>query len=352
MTDFSTLGNETQTEGSDFKPEPPPTVAGRVLLYDADFAAYQCGYKWEEESLEKSIENLRVLIQSMRMLAGAETIELHLTMGNKGGRYETAVVKEYQGTRDKRPDGLVERVGALREFMANCTDEHVIPRVWTTQEADDGLCQSMFKDREIGNNVLWSMDKDLWMVGGLHMHPKTYELEEYPWGFGECHLDDSTSTKKVVGKGTSFFWHQLLMGDTADAIPGLPNLSAGITMACFPTKKLTDAKARVAKATGPAKRKAALKALDTVKKAVKPRKCGAVAAYEYLKHATNDVQAYSLVMDAYREHYGNGTFEYTGWDGRVHTLTAGHMMLEQARLLWMRREIDEDVTTFFKEIWK
>jgi hypothetical protein len=351
--DFSQLGDDAQVEGQDFKPDPPEQVAGRWLECDADFLAYHCGYRYETESLEKSIETLRLEIQSLRIMAGAEFIRLHLTMGDKGGRYEIATVKEYQAQRSEKPAGLVERVGALREYMANITDPGVFAHVQTKQEADDSLCQAMYEAHTNGNpelHVLWSLDKDLWMVGGLHMDHKTYEITTYPWNYGACYLDDSGSSKKVKGTGTSFFWHQLLMGDTADNIPGLPKLSADIVMNVMPTAKLVKAEERVRTARGASKQKAARTALQKCYDEVKPKACGPVAAYEYLKKASTDLEAFRLVKAAYVAHYGSIPFTHTHWSGEVSTSTAGDMLLEQARLLWMRRRVNEDVLEFFKEI--
>ncbi len=354
MTDFSNYSDDAVTEGSDFRPEPPGLVPGRVLQCDADFLAYHCGYRWEEESLEKSIETLKLEVETLRIMAGAEKIALHLTMGTKGGRHEIAMVKEYQGHREKS-EGLAERVGALRDFMANYSTPTVRAEVSLEEEADDALCQAMVRARDEGcenESVLWSLDKDLWMVGGLHMDHKTYEITHYPWGYGSCHIDESTSSKKVVGQGTSFFWHQMLMGDGADGIPGLPKLSAKICMEMSPTKKLLAAQDRVARATGPEKTRFAKIALAKICDSTKPKLCGAVGAHTYLEGITNDQDAFKAVYRAYTEHYGKGSFEFECWRGDTHTLTAGDMLVEQARLLWMRREPNEDVMVFLNEVMK
>ena len=56
--DFSQLGEDAEVEGQDFKPEPPPAEPGRVLHCDADFLAYHCANRYEEEALSSSVENL------------------------------------------------------------------------------------------------------------------------------------------------------------------------------------------------------------------------------------------------------------------------------------------------------
>jgi hypothetical protein len=350
--DFSQL-QDTAVEGQDFKPEPPPVTPGRVLYCDADFLAYHCGYRYETEALETSIENLKLEIETLRIMAGAEMIELHLTLGDKGGRYEIATVKEYQAQRQNKPEGLVERVGALRNFMSNYQNREIESRPQLTQEADDSLCQAMIAARDSGTEnkaVLWSLDKDLWMVPGLHMDPKTYELEHYPNGYGECHLDRSGSSAKIVGCGHSFFWHQMLMGDTADNIPGLPRVPPSVVMKHMPSKKLLAAQERYRKATTPSKLTAARIALRKVEAEVKPRAVGSVLAYDLLKGCRTNREAFRVVRDLYAAWYTPMPFTATHWDGTQFESNAGEMMLEQGRLLWMRRYYEEDVLTFFKEV--
>lgn len=350
--DFSTVDG-TSVEGYETRPDSPDEVKGRILHHDSDFLAYQCGYKWETESLEVSIEHLRKAIQTCRIMAGAEFIYCYLTMGDKGGRNGIATVKEYQAQRSGRDPGLTKRVTELREYMATGIMPFVTPKVQMHQEADDALCQAMqaaSNPDEYNLHVLQSADKDLWMVGGLHVNSKTYEIEDYPFGYGECRLDVDGSRKKLVGRGTSFFWHQLLMGDTADNIPGLPEFSAKLVLENWPTKAINNARDKVKQSMSSGQSVKAKKSLANLEAKVKPKKVGAVGAYEYLYHCKTDRQAMVAVLAAYREHYGDGTFLARHWDGTAFESTPGDMMVEQARLLWMRRTEGEDVVDFFKSL--
>ena len=145
------------------------------------------------------------------------------------------------------------------------------------------------------------------MVGGMHLSNDATEIIQSTWGYGETFLDRSKSAPKISGKGTSFFWHQLLQGDSVDGIPGLPKLPSG-----------------------------------------KP--CGAVGVTNYLKDATNDKEALALVYRAYQNHYGSTQFRFVSWDGIEELFYPSDMLLEQARLLWMRRERGQDVLDFLKEV--
>jgi hypothetical protein len=351
--DFSNLSADAEVEGTDFRPDAPDIVPGRTLHADADFYAYQCGYRWEEESLEQSIKALKQTIQVARIMAGAEFIKLYLTMGDKGGRYETARVKEYQAQRVARPEGLTARVSELRQWMVDCVEPEVISSPSYTQEADDELTQAMHQAVVDGTedlNPMWSMDKDLLMAPGIHMNPKTYELEQFPNGFGGCTLDISTSTKKVVGKGTSFFWHQLIMGDTADNIPGLPTFSVEVCERLWPTKSLLAAEQRLRSAKTSKQATLAKTALQRERAKIKPKSCGAVRTFAYLSKCRTDLECFVAVRNAYLDHYGHGEFVHTSWDGEDKRLTAGDMLLEQANLLWMRRTVDDTALKFIEEV--
>jgi hypothetical protein len=280
------------------------TVSGRVLHCDADFLAYQSGHAWESETPEESISDLKIRIEDLRNLALAEVVVLHLTLGTKGGRHEIAQVKEYQGHR-KKDDGLRARVTLLRQYMAKMFTNETIPHAQYDQEADDSLCQAMwdYKVNPAGAPpVLWSIDKDLKMVGGLHLNNDNGKIEERPWGYGHTYLDRTKSAPKINGNGTSFFFHQLLVGDTADGIPGLPRI-------------------------------------------------GAIKAIKILEGATSEKNALSRVRQAYLMHYGRW-YSFTTWRGHESGASADGMLLEQAHLLWMRRERGQDVCGFLKEVVK
>ena len=351
--DFSLLNQEElQTEGKDFRPEPPPIVAGRHLHIDADFLAYQCGYRWEEESLQTATENLKVAALTLRIMAGAEHAVLHTTMGDKAGRYQVARVKEYQALRKERPQGLTDRANDLRNFMANWKEPGVVPSTWTDREADDGICNAMWEANERGHqdyHVMWSRDKDLSMVGGLHMDPDTYEIESFPWGYGSCRIDESTSSKKVKGAGTSFFWHQMLMGDSADNIPGLPALTPQLQRERMPTKTYLKARERLNKAKGAAKIKAAKIALKKLEDNMKPKTIGPVMAHSLLKDCSSDKEAFQVIRECYKDYYG-ARAQVASWDGWLERRWLGDLILEQARLLWMQRYKGDDVAEWIREI--
>ena len=339
-------------EASDQTSGFPPMVKGRVLHADADVFAYKALDL--DYSLASNKKELDEIIRIWKGLSGAEYVHLHLTMGNKGGRNEIAQVKKYQGNRRKHEPAKRDRLDELKQYMSLMHTDDVKACAWYDQEADDGMCQAMQNNTK---DVLFTIDKDLWMVPGKHINKETFEIEEFPDGFGKCWIEvDESGKKKVRGRGTSWFWHQLLAGDTADNIPGLPELEVAIWVKYAPTQKYVDLTRRIASKRLPNDN---LMTNDQYKKTVlrfsqycktlKPKKCGPVLAHEYLKDCLPDRMAYQRVLEAYYTHYGE-TFTFINWKKEPVTCNYKDMLLEQARLLWMRRTKGEDVKEWLQTI--
>jgi hypothetical protein len=300
-------------------------VEGRHCQGDADIFAYECcDYS---DTLDNNIKTLKLYLEQQRLMSGSEVMNLHLTMGSKAGRYEKATVKEYQANRTNRDPEQQARVWELRHFMETYNTDTMKPYAWYKQEADDGMTQMQIarnKSHGDGKSVIMTMDKDLRMAPGLHIHPSTYEANTAPDGYGSCEICEKTSSKKVVGWGTSFFWHQMLMGDTADNIPGLPKLSGQAANIFKPTKVFNPNRSNLA--------------------------CGPMLAYAILDGIDTDSQAMARVTECYKGYYGLIPFAATHWDGTQFQATWQSMFLEQAHLLWMQRVENEDFMVFLKEI--
>lgn len=337
----------------------PPEVKNRMLHADADVFSYKaCDLDY---TYAQNVQTLKELIQVWRKLAGAEFVKLHLTMGNKGGREEIAKVKKYQGNRSKQDHDKQERVADLREWMMNITPgkERMLPFANFDQEADDSMTQAMHESLKDGrDDVLFTVDKDLWMVPGKHLNPKTLEIDEYPDNYGRCYLTvDGRGKKKLVGMGTSWFWHQMLMGDQADNVPGLPMMTKGMWIKHAPTKAIADVNRRLASGRHPSgslmtteqRRKYTAKYSELYEQA-QDKKIGQVLAHKYLENCLSDHMAYKMVREAYEDWYGSGEYSFYSWDNTLIQTDAFGMMLEQGRLLWMRRTIGEDVMTWWKSL--
>ncbi len=291
----------------------PDIVADRVLQLDADIACYECTYN-ENDSLEECKNNLLTLIEKYRVYAGAERVVCHLTGKLKGNRYNIATVKPYQGNRTGK--SKPKNLQAIRDFLRLMNTTDTIEVYYNhLEEADDSLTQFHHNNP---NSVLCSRDKDLRMNSGLHLNWDTFELHEVdPFGYleiKEYETKSGTKKRKVYGEGTLWFWFQMLAGDTADNIVGLPMIQGKTKMV----------------------------------------KCGDIRAYEAITKfidteftikglEASDYDIMLFVLELYIIYYSTEDY-YNVSLSKV-------MLIEQAKLLWMRRHVGEDdVLNWFKEI--
>lgn len=263
--DFTDIANEVGAANA-IEPQGVPVVKGRRVHIDADMLAYQCGGN-DETDVATSRRILKSKIDLFKDAAGAEGVLLHLTASGstKGDRAVIAYTKPYQGQRKgNRPKNWQY----LRDYMADGVAGPV--KQWYDREADDGFG---FISANCPLDVIATRDKDMRMLPGLHLNWDTYELVSVP--------ADVFATE-ACGKlyGHKWFWTQMLWGDSADNIPGLP--------------KHPDF----------------------------PRGVGEVAAAKLLAFADDDASAAQAVAQAYKAHWGGE------WADRY---------VEQASLLWIRR---------------
>ena len=286
-------------------------VQGRVLQYDADFACYEVSDL--EESASQSYKRLLDHIEMKRNMAGAEHVNVHITLGTKSGREGMATVKEYQENRD--PDKPIKvRVRELRHMLANADNvDHATVMFNLHYEADDMIVKCQHKQiKEFGweSSVIMSGDKDLWMGQGYHCNAKTGRLH-FVRGYGSTEYKEVGNVKpKLVGEGRSWFWHQMIMGDTADNIPGLEKISNNML------DKYTPLKSGKARNNGAGA-------------------CGEGKAVIVLDGVTTDKEAAQRVYQLYWEYYG---------------AEASERFIEQAYLLWMQRTDNPwDILTYLHE---
>lgn len=299
--DFNTLGDAAAKADSMSR----AIVPGRVLQYDADFACYEVSDL--EETTAQSFRRLLDHIEMKRCMAGAEHVNAHITLGTKSGREIMATVQEYQKDRD--PDAPIKpRIRELRSMLANELLAHnriqTLSVIWNLHyEADDMMVilqHARIKSHGWHSSVIMSGDKDLWMGQGYHCDPKTGKLYLVK-GYGKTEYREVGNIKpKLIGEGRSWFWHQMIMGDKADSIPGLEKIS-NVDLDTY-----------------------------TPLKSNKPRKpgsglCGETKAVVVLKNVTTDKEAAIRTYSLYCNYYG---------------IQAGERFIEQAYLLWMQRNYD------------
>lgn len=314
----------------------PPPVAGRTVHIDADFLAYQttASGAGKEVSFDDMKHNASVAIQTLKDMAGAEHVHLHTTPSGstKGGRYDIAILKEYQSSRKDK-----EKPQFLNLMRKHLT-EHYPGTAHQFAEADDGMASAQYASLAQGTghlSIIASKDKDLRMVPGLHLDWDTGEIINVidPYGYTEIVQRVSaggTKTSKLVGYGWAYFWAQMLTGDQADTISGLPCVHRDVMLKLKPTAAQTKAlKLLEGDAASPEKVRIARDYLASC-----PHKpCGPVLANELLGRVSSNKAAFGLVKGLFKLLDG----EFRHWQTGVN-VPWQDAMLSEMKLLWMRRD--------------
>lgn len=197
-------------------------MPGRVVHVDGDYLAYFAAGGGEMPmNASRSVSLNRML--AVKELTGAEKVILHLTGSGstKGERFLIAETQRYQGQRDKgkRPKNWEGVRKYLEGVDFSITPYRFIERiVWMDREADDGFAVAALTSLDpVKDVVLHYSDKDMRMLPGTHL-TWDYETVRVPKDSWEV-LD---SQGRVYGH--KWFWMQMVMGDAADHIPGIPGL--------------------------------------------------------------------------------------------------------------------------------
>lgn len=282
-----------------------PIVPGRVVHIDGDFLAYMVAYD-DKKSLEDMRHNCKVKAEKLRLMSGAESMVIHMTPkeSNKGGRYDIALLREYQTGRKGKPKPRYLHL--IRAYM----HEELGGIQHVDCEADDGMAIAQYEAIARGErnlSVIATKDKDLCMVPGLQLDWDNGGLTDTKDDFGYIELSRDKKQPKIKGRGWKMFWAQMLTGDTADNISGLP--------LCCDLKYLPRGKHKT---------------------------IGPVLAFEILDPIKDNKTAFQTVKSLYREYHfvkdkkGNLVHPFTNWrDGSQ--ITYAQAFTSEAQLLWMRR---------------
>ena len=160
------------------------------------------------EPVENALHSCKLMIQDILLSVGTDEHKILLTSNDKSNyRFDIAKTQVYKGNR-KQPKPV--HYEALREYLIKNWNAEVIEG----KEADDelGILQT-------NDTIICSIDKDLRMIPGHHYNfvTKEKELIQNP---GYLKLENNN--RKLVGGGLKWFYAQMLLGDSADNIPGIP----------------------------------------------------------------------------------------------------------------------------------
>jgi len=257
-------------------------VPGRVLNVDGDYCAYTCAGSddcppgWARAAFLDRFEQAS-------FLSRASTANIHLSARDthKGFRGHIATVKEYQGQRagKTRPKNWL----FLREYLEGLPNKVISSH----READDSMAEAAYADP--ANTVTYTRDKDMRQLPGYHL---TWVDHHLIWV--------EPGTYELIGPdgllyGHKWLWSQLIQGDTADNIPGLPQWMQ-------PNGKMST------------------------------RGCGESAADKVLAGTTCNAEAEEIVLAQYKHYYGEDYLD---------------RFVEQMALLWLRSRPDAPTADFY-----
>lgn len=258
------------------------SVQGRTLILDSDFPAYQAAATVKR--LPTALTRFQTLVETERFVTGAEFVEVHLTPRGctKCRRYDYPTVRPYQGQRTGPKPALLQ---PLRDAVQTYEwPDNWSVYGWMDREADDGMIMHGVRHGE--NGIILSGDKDLCLTAGPYWVIEEGRLDIIDNRFGWIRTKQMTSSTKVVGHGTKFFWAQMLMGDSADNVKGIIRYNGGL--------------------------------------------CGPVAAYNILKDVQDESEAANLVLRAYAK--------------------ISQDPLAEAQCLWLRRSDDDCAYKYLCEL--
>lgn len=295
------------------KIEAAPVVPGRMVLIDADVIAYLGSFGTDDMPLNAALAKTKQRWNQVLAETQAESCKGYLT-GDNNFRDDIATLQRYKGNRyDEAGKRIKPQPKWLPEVRQHLIDVYNCTKT-PEQEADDALGIHAKQRRDDGllgtqdnpMTIISSVDKDLRINPGCH-HNMSDGYMSWTEGIGHLELDVKD---KVRGSGLMFFYAQMIMGDSADWIKGLPYITEHIKDKYKLPRK------------GPA---------------------GPKAAYYLLKDCTTEEELELRVWSAYFSYWVEHGYKH--WrTGRVYTAgydTAYKQFIEQGRLLWVRRKEGE-----------
>lgn len=219
-----------------------PVVHQRTLLVDGDGLCYYCAGN-DDTDIGTARRNLIDKVKRAAELVGAGQIKILVTGAgsHKGHRYAIARAKPYQGQRagSRRPKNWQ----GLRDLLDTGFPGVEIETTYAA-EADDLFGFYAYNDPD--NTVILTQDKDMRMLPGTHLDWVTNRVHVVEHGLATVRQEHIMYNRTVVDSvfndkqyGHKWFWLQMLHGDTADNIPGLPKYMPHLTDKLKPVGEVT-----------------------------------------------------------------------------------------------------------------
>lgn len=259
----------------------------KVLLLDADFLIYQAAAT--VKTLPTAIRRFYKLVLEQMFLTGTKRCRIFITPSNcaKCNRYFYPTVKVYQDQRKARQE-LPLKAPLKHHLLSNPSqyeEQGITVAASSWFEADDLM---IIHAHELGDmGIVSSGDKDLRLTPGPWWDNEIGRLDVINDRYGYLYWDgDAPSAARCKGRGTAFFWAQMLMGDSADNVKGILKYEGKL--------------------------------------------CGAAKAFEVLKDVPTESAAANLVCRAYAAINQN--------------------VLAEAEMVWLRRSEDDSAYAYLMEV--
>lgn len=172
-----------------------------IGLLDSDILPYEIGYVLDETVSEgKVYHTVDMKIEEIRANSGSDSLEFYLTHSKSNFRNFIATVAPYKG---HRPSEKPYHWASIRDYLISQYGAIEV----RGYEADDIIAD---RAREDDETIICSRDKDLDTVPGWH----------FRWKCG----DKQPERKYFVTpfEAHYFLHYQMLVGDQADNIKGIP----------------------------------------------------------------------------------------------------------------------------------
>lgn len=202
------------------------------LLIDGDVLVYRLGFAAQDnqgnaEPLSHAMHLVKKTINDMCEKFNTDNIKVFLTSQDKSNfRFNVARTQPYKGNRDKKynpkaADKPIHYNNLRRYILSNYNSVEIFD-----QEADDAMAiaQMVHIDDPYFETVICTIDKDLWQIPGKNYNFVTEELitVKDPGHLELISSEEGNKIKrKLIGSGYKWFYAQMLLGDSADHIPGL-----------------------------------------------------------------------------------------------------------------------------------
>jgi hypothetical protein len=252
-----------------------PPVSDTVLLLDADQHIYKAAST--AKRIDTAIRRFYQSVLEEKFYVNSKEVRAYITPSDnfKCGRFLLPTVKPYQGQRATREE-LPLKAPLKAHLIANAYEyaQQGIEIIYDYQaEADDCIIADSlaFGDR----GIVSSFDKDMNLCRGPKWNSELGTIDAIDNAYGW--INYSKEKGKITSHGTSFFWAQMLMGDSADNVKGIIKLDG--------------------------------------------KSCGPAGAYKFLEEFNTEREAANAVVAAYAKINQN--------------------FLAEAECLWLRRSRDD-----------